>query len=964
MVNEENVQEFKFGLKPSLASSALDFGRHFSFEGKSAYEFDIYGNPMNWIIEDVRVTDDMGKTIFVQPSVGRPDFWSSLAIKVVASKYLWGNMEKGERENGVEKLIRRVSRYFGRQAVKQGYFDEKNAEILKDEIAAICLNQLAAFNSPVWFNCGIQEYTKEAGGVAAFKWDSAANGVVHAVKTDDKPQCSACFIQSVEDNMESIMALQVAEANLFKAGSGTGTNRSTLRSSKERLTGGGRASGPVSFMKGYDSYAGVIKSGGKTRRAAKMEILNVDHPDIVEFIECKQKEEKKAWALIEQGYSGGMNGEAYSSVAFQNCNLSVRAQDAFMEAVKKDAEWQTKAVKDGSVIGTFKAKEILKKIAEGTWLCGDPGMQFDGVINRYHTCKASGRINASNPCSEYMFLDDSACNLASINLMKFTENGKFDAEKYKKVVKYFIIAQELAVDGSSYPTEKITKNSHDFRPLGLGYANLGALLMSLGLPYDSDAGRAVAAAVTAIMGGEAYKVSAQLASLVGTFPRYKENKESMLDVMRLHRDNVKKINVEKIPEHLRYLVNDAWDSWTEAVELGEKYGYRNAQVTVLAPTGTIAFLMDCDTTGIEPDIALVKYKVLSGGGMLKIVNRAVPLALKTLGYSEGQVREIVEYVDKNDTIEGAPHVKEEHLPVFDCAFKPAKGKRSIHYKGHIEMMAEVQPFLSGAISKTVNMPENSSVEEIADAYLYSWEKGLKAVAIYRENSKRSQPLNTKKTEGEVVKKEEVKEKIVIVERAKREKMPQTRRSLTHKFEIAGHEGYITIGLYDDGRPGEVFITMHKEGSTIRGLMDAWATSVSVNLQYGATVPDLFGKFRYQKFEPSGFVKNSGGGDLDTKLKPIRTASSIVDYVAQFMMNHFGESAGKIEVEIKPLETEEEKQLSIKDFGKDEDKDEKEASNRSHEGLTCPHCGGPAKRLGNCAIFCTNCKQTTRHGCGE
>jgi len=608
---------------------------------------------------------------------------------------------------------------------------------------------------------------------------------------------------------------------------------------------------------------------------------------------------------------------------------------------------------------------MLKKIAEGTWICGDPGMQFDTIINRYHTCKNSGRINASNPCSEYMFLDDSACNLASINLIKLQENGKFDVEKYKKIIKYFIVAQELAVDGSSYPTEKIAKNSHDFRPLGLGYANLGALLMSLGLPYDSDSGRAVAAAITAIMGGESYKISAQLASLVGPFPRYKENKEPMMDVMRLHRENVKKINVEKIPEHLRYLVNDAWDCWSEAIELGEKYGYRNSQVTVLAPTGTIAFLMDCDTTGIEPDIALVKYKVLSGGGMLKIVNRAVPLALRTLGYNEIQTREIVEYVDKNDMIEGAPHLKEEHLPVFDCAFKPAKGKRSIGYKGHIDMMAETQPFLSGAISKTVNMPEQSKIEDIADAYMHSWEKGLKAVAIYRENSKRSQPLNTKKTEGEVVKKEIKEEpKLIVIEKAGRRKMPQTRRSMTHKFEIAGHEGYITVGLYDDGKPGEVFVTMHKEGSTIRGLMDAWATSVSLNLQYGATVTDLFGKFRYQKFEPSGFVKNVGGGDLDEKLKPIRTASSIVDYVAQFMMNHFGESAAKIEVEIKSLEVEEEKQLSIKDFGKEEDRDEREAAGKSHEGLTCPHCGGPAKRLGSCAIFCTSCKQTTRQGCGE
>jgi ribonucleoside-diphosphate reductase alpha chain len=587
---------------------------------------------------------------------------------------------------------------------------------------------------------------------------------------------------------------------------------------------------------------------------------------------------------------------------------------------------------------------------------------YDFEVPDTHNFALSAGVFVHN-CSEYMFLDDSACNLASINLMKFIDNGRFEVEKFEKAVKYFIIAQELAVDGSSYPTDKITKNSHDFRPLGLGYANLGAMLMSLGLPYDSDSGRAVAAAITAIMGGEAYKVSAQLASLVGPFPRYRENKDSMLDVIKLHRDNVKRIEVEKIPEQLRYLVNDAWDAWSEALELGERYGYRNAQVTVLAPTGTIAFLMDCDTTGIEPDIALVKYKVLAGGGMLKIVNKSVSLALKNLGYNENQIREIVEYVDKNDTIEGSS-VKEEHLSIFDCAFKAAKGKRSIQYSGHINMMAGVQPFLSGAISKTINMPENSSVEDIMDAYLMSWEKGLKAVAIYRENSKRAQPLNTKKTDGEMVKKEEKEAVREVVVLGERKKLPQTRRSLTHKFDIAGHEGYVTVGLYDDGKPGELFVTMHKEGSTIRGLMDAWATSVSLNLQYGASVSDLFDKFRYQKFEPSGFVRNPGGGELGEKVKQIRTASSIVDYVAQFMLNNFGEGSGAMKVEIKTLEPEVETQLSIKDFHKEEESDEKASQKANHEGLVCPHCGGPAKRLGNCAIFCTSCKQTTRSGCGE
>ncbi|MBX4212139.1 vitamin B12-dependent ribonucleotide reductase [Candidatus Pacearchaeota archaeon] len=933
----------------SASGSSVIIDRYFSFEGKNPFELDIYGNPIRWLSEDVKVTDDRGKLIFVQPGVRRPDFWSPLAIKVVASKYFWGNQAKNERENSVEQLVGRVARFIARQALKQGYFNESQSTTLRDEIAAICLNQLCVFNSPVWFNAGVnQEYDPTAGGVGPFKWDRETDSIVSTERGEDKPQCSACFIQGMEDTMESILEVQVAEALLFKGGSGTGTNRSALRSSKEKLTGGGPASGPVSFMKGYDAYAGVIKSGGKTRRAAKMEILNVDHPDIMEFIEAKQKEEKKAWALIEAGYDGGLNGEAYTSVCFQNSNMSVRATDEFMKAVKTDGEWHTRFVKTKQVAETLKAKDMMRKISEGTWLCGDPGMQFDTTINTWHTCKASGRINASNPCSEYMFLDDTACNLASINLMKFrTDEGLFDAEKFKQVVRKLIISMDLIVDGASYPTQKIARRSRDFRTLGLGYANLGALLMSLGLPYDSDEGRAVSAAITAIMCGEAYKASAQIAGLVGPFPRYKENKESMLQVIRMHREAVKKIDVEKTPVPLRNLVNEAWDCWTEALELGELHGYRNAQVTVLAPTGTIAFMMDCDTTGIEPDIALVKYKVLAGGGMLKIVNRSVPLALRNLGYTESQIDAIIAYIDKSDMIEGAPELLDEHLPIFDCAFKPAQGKRSIHHLGHIKMMGVCQPFISGAISKTINMPENTTVEEIAEAYLFSWEQGLKAVAIYRENSKRSQPLNTQKTDGEMVKK--AAKPVIVVQR---KRMPQTRKSITHKFEIAGHEGYLTVGLYDDGKPGEIFVSMHKQGSTIRGLMDAWATSISLNLQYGVSVNDLFGKFRHQKFEPSGFVKNGGGGDLDKGSNPIRTASSIVDYVSQFMLTTFGQSSAKIEIEIEPLTPalEEEKQTSIVEFG--------------NEGLTCPHCGGPAKRMGNCAIYCTSCKQTTRSGCGE
>ncbi|MEK6825537.1 MAG: vitamin B12-dependent ribonucleotide reductase [Nanoarchaeota archaeon] len=950
-----------------LGLKKMDLKRMFTFEGKSPFEFDIYGNPIKWLAEDVRVTDDMGKPIFTQPAVRRPDFWSPLAIKVVASKYFWGDQAKGERENSVEKIIGRVSRYIGRQAFAQKYFNEEQANILRDEIAAITLNQLCVFNSPVWFNAGIWEYNKQAGGVSAWKWDESTQTAIHALKTDDRPQCSACFILSTEDNMESILKVQVAEAILFKAGSGTGTNRSPLRSSKEKITGGGKASGPVSFMKGYDAYANIIKSGGKTRRAAKMEILNVDHPDIMEFVLAKQNEEKKAWALIEQGYSGGMNGDAYSSIFFQNCNMSVRVTDQFMQAVKEDGEWQTKAVTDGRVIETFKAREIMRAIAEGTHLCGDPGIQCDGVIQKYHTSKNSGRINATNPCSEYLFLDDTACNLASINLMKFlTPDGNFDVQKFKGVVRSFITAMDIIVDGASYPTAEIAERSHIFRTLGLGYANLGALLMSLGLPYDSDEGRAVAAAITAIMCGEAYKTSAEIAALMGPFPGFQKNRESMLEVMNLHREHVREIQVTKMPIPLKYLVNEAWDAWTDALEIGEKFGYRNAQTTVLAPTGTIAFMMDCDTTGIEPDIALVKYKVLSGGGMLKIVNRSVPIALATLGYSSEQIQEIIQYIDKNDTIEGAPWARQEHLPVFDCAFKPAKGKRAIHYKGHIKMMAVTQPFISGAISKTVNLPEQATVDDIMDAYIFAWEQSLKAVAIYRENSKRSQPLNTQKTEGEMVKKQQTAVQVV---RMQQQDMPQTRKSITHRFEIAGHKGYLTVGLYDEGRPGEIFVTMSKEGSTIRGLMDAWAASISLNLQYGIPVEILFNKFRHQKFEPSGFVRNTPPGELDKNRTMIRTASSIIDYVAQFMITTFGKTP-KVEVEIELTPPSEEspsgiiapvmeagaainlneEQKSLKDFG--------------NEGLVCPQCGSSAKRMGNCAIYCPSCKQTTRSGCGE
>lgn len=945
----EDIKKPTVNVQGALQKAPMKMERFFSFEGRDPLEFDIKGEQIKWEKTEVSINDDTGKVIYTQPNVEKPSFWSDLATKVVASKYFWGNLQKGERENSVKQLISRVADFIGRKGLQLGYFDERDSKILRDEIAAITLNQLCVFNSPVWFNAGIQKYSPVAGGVSPYKWDSNLGKVVVTEKNEDQPQCSACFILSVGDSMEEIMELQRAEAMLFKGGSGAGSNRSSLRSSKERLTGGGWSSGPLSFMKGYDAYAGAIKSGGKTRRAAKMEILNVSHPDIMDFVEAKQKEEKKAWALIEAGFGGGLNGEVYQSIFFQNSNMSVRVTDEFMQAAREGKEWQTKYVTTGEVCETLDAKDVLRKIAEGTWICGDPGIQNDSIINKYHTCKNSGRINASNPCSEYMFLDDTACNLASINLMKFrTPEGGFDVEKFKKVVRYFITAMEIIVDGASYPTDRITERSHIFRTLGLGYANLGALLMSLGLPYDSNEGRAVAAAITAIMCGEAYKTSAELARMMGPFPGYEENREPMLEVIRMQREHVKDINVEAMPANLRDLVNVAWDSWSDALEIGEKHGFRNAQTTVLAPTGTIAFMMDCDTTGIEPDIALVKYKVLAGGGMLKIVNRSVKLALERLGYDDSQIKEVVDYIDENDTIEGAPHIRDEHLSIFDCAFKPAKGERSIHWKGHVDMMSVTQPFLSGAISKTVNLSEKSTVEDIMDAYIYAWERGLKAVAIYRENSKRSQPLNTKQTKGEMWEKEGGK----VVIKSERKKLPQTRRSIIHKFEIAGHEGYLTVGLYDDGKPGEIFVSMHKQGSTIRGLMDAWATSVSLNLQYGVSVNDLFGKFRHQRFEPAGFVKNLGGGSIDEKIKKINTASSIVDYVSQFMLNNFGEGTGKIKTDLATVDEiySEEEQAELTEFG--------------NEGLTCPICGGPAKRIGNCEVKCESCMNVSRSGCGQ
>ena len=896
----------------------LTFRRYFTKPGVSPYD------ELEWEKRTAQITDAQGNVIFEQKDVEVPKDWSMTATNIVASKYLHGKLGTAERETGVRQLVGRVAETIRDWGLAGGYFrSPEDAAAFHDELAYLLLRQYAAFNSPVWFNVGCDRIEPKS-DARNWHWNTQLGRVEFTVTGYSKPQCSACFINSVHDSLDSILTLAKTEGMLFKWGSGTGTNLSSLRSSTESLSGGGTASGPLSFMKGFDAFAGVIKSGGKTRRAAKMVILNIDHPDIVEFIECKSKEEAKAHALVREGYDGSTpDSEAYSSIFFQNANNSVRVTDDFMYAVVRDTEFSTKAIVDGRVIDTFKAPELLRKISDATWHCGDPGMQFDTTINRWHTSKNTARINASNPCSEYMFLDDSACNLASLNLLKFAPNGTFDIEAYRYAVDLVITAQEILVDNAGYPTESIAQNSHDYRPLGLGYANLGALLMASGLPYDSDAGRDYAACVTAIMCGQAYLQSSKIAELceplvavtgpvksrltdarVGTgalalqaeqssaplpgaaCPGWYINREPFLDVIRMHRASVNNIgssvpSVSSVVKNsqLPDLIEASKECWDEALSHGEKFGYRNSQVTVLAPTGTIGFMMDCDTTGVEPDLALVKYKKLVGGGMIKIVNQTVPAALFKLGYTHDQANAIVSYIDATGTIEGAPQIKEEHLPVFDCSFKPAKGTRSIHYMGHLKMMAGVQPFISGAISKTANLPETATVEEIMEAYIQSWKLGLKAVAIYRDGCKKSQPMVTSKD-----KKEEktsaisalLEEDLNAPPRAVRHKLQDERASITHKFNIAGHEGYITVGLYPNGTPGEIFITMAKEGSTVSGLMDSFALAVSIALQHGVPLKLLCEKFEHTRFEPSGWSNNPDIG----------FAKSIMDYIFRWLHLRF------------------------------------------------------------------------------
>lgn len=878
----------------------LRFQRFFTTEGISPYE------EVEWETRTALIAGENATKVFEQKEVEVPKNWSQAATNIVASKYFHGQLGTAEREYSVRQLISRVVDTIRVWGERDGYFaDEPSASIFAAELTHLLLNQKASFNSPVWFNCGIEA----------------------------KPQCSACFINSVEDSMESILQLAHTEGMLFKWGSGSGTNLSCLRSSQESISGGGKASGPVSFMKGFDAFAGVIKSGGKTRRAAKMVILNVDHPDILDFIWCKAKEEKKAWVLIDQGYDGSLDGDVYNNIFFQNANNSVRVTDEFMKASVENRDWHTLSVTGGDVVGTYPAREILRQIAEATHHCGDPGIQFDSTINRWHTCKQSGRINASNPCSEYMFLDDSACNLSSLNLMKYIDGqGNFNTDAFTHAVDVMITAQEIIVSNAGYPTERIADHSEKFRPLGLGYANLGALLMNAGLPYDSEAGRHYASAVTALMTGQAYTSSARIAAVKGAFAEYDRNSESMLDVIGMHRDAVKRINHALIPNNIYQAARQAWD---KALEAGREHGFRNAQVTVLAPTGTIGFMMDCDTTGIEPDLALVKEKKLVGGGKMRIVNNTVSSALGKLGYTPFQTQEIVRYVDRQGTIEGAPGLRTEHLPVFDCAFKPANGSRCIHYLGHLKMMAAVQPFLSGAISKTVNVPKETSPEAIMNLYIEGWRMGIKAVAVYRDTSKRVQPLTTLGSQ----------KKIAETHKPVRRKLPNERRSITHKFRIAEHEGYITVGMHEDGTLGELFVVMAKEGSTISGIMDAFATSISLALQYGVPLKVLIDKFSHSRYEPSGYTGNP----------EVPFAKSITDYIFRWLASKF-------------LKPEERKQYGIQAVGEKSEltpprpagiEEPAPAINRVVDGEFCPNCGSFMIPNGSCHS-CTNCGTTT--GC--
>ncbi len=904
---------------------------------------------VEWELRDARIGHG-DRIAFEQAGVEFPKTWSQNATNIVAQKYFRGQIGHPARERSVKQMIGRVAGTIAGWGRERAYFaTEEDAEAFEAELTHILLHQMAAFNSPVWFNVGFEE----------------------------SPQCSACFILSVEDTMESILEWNTKEGNIFRGGSGSGINLSNIRGSMEPLAKGGTASGPVSFMRGADSWAGTIKSGGKTRRAAKMVVLDVDHPDIREFIWCKAKEEDKAEALRDAGFDMSIDGDGFKSIQYQNANNSVRITDEFMRAVEADGEWHLTARATGAPVGEpLRARELMHEIAEAAWRCADPGVQYDTTINQWHTSPNSGRINASNPCSEYMHVDDSACNLASINLMKFRRpDGTLEVEAFEHTVDIMLLAQEIVVGPSSYPTEGIGVNARAFRQLGLGYANLGAYLMSNGMPYDSDAGRGTAASITALMTGRAYRESARIASALGPYERYEENREEHNNVMRMHRDAS-----HAIPDSAcidTELLDAARRSWEQAVDFGEQFGYRNAQATVLAPTGTISFLMDCDTTGVEPDFSLVKFKELVGGGQMTIVNRTVPLALQTLGYTEQQVEQIEAHLAEHGTIVGAPELAEEHMPVFDVAV----GERAISHMGHLKMMGAVQPFISGAISKTVNLPQSATVEDIADAYTQAWHLGIKALAIYRDGSKTAQALRTdaQKAKAEPADVEAIVDQAVTKALAeagpRRKRMPRERQSITHKFSIGGHEGYITAGMYEDGSVGEIFLTdIGKEGSTIKGMMNSFATAISIALQYGVPLETLVEKFSYMRFEPEGITGNP----------EIPFAKSMPDYILRWVASRFLDADAQEELGIltpavraRKLAEETAQSLVSSDTAGPEANagadsvpaaaaltDSPPVVPARLQGLdlgpACSQCGGMMQRTGSC-YTCSSCGNNT--GCG-
>jgi ribonucleoside-diphosphate reductase alpha chain len=895
--------------------------RFFTIPGRDPFE------ELEWELRDAFIAGK-DKPTFEQKTVEFPKFWSQTATNIVAQKYFRGRMTSPERESSVKQMIGRVVETIGRWGRDGGYFaSEEEAQTFEAELEFILVNQLAAFNSPVWFNVGFEE----------------------------KPQCSACFILSIDDSMESILDWIRREGIIFRGGSGSGVNLSRLRSSKEQLSKGGYASGPVSFMRGADASAGTIKSGGKTRRAAKMVVLDVDHPDIEEFVWCKAREEQKARVLEQAGYDMSLDSGDWASIQYQNANNSVRVTDAFMQAVEGGGEWNLTARTDGTVVETMDARGLMRQIAEAAWQSADPGVQYDTTINKWHTLPNTSRINASNPCSEYMSIDDSACNLASLNLMKFRrEDGEFDVEGFEHAVDTVFLAQEILVGYSSYPTPEIERNAKAFRQLGLGYANLGALLMSRGLPYDSDEGRAYAAAITALMTGRAYRKSAEIAARMGAFAGHQPNAAPMLGVMSMHRAAVGNIeNADSVPAELLSACRKAWD---DVLDLGEVHGYRNAQATVLAPTGTISFMMDCDTTGIEPDFSLVKSKKLVGGGEITIVNKTVPMALEKLGYAPDEVKEVEAYIDERNSVVGAPYVKAEHYPVFDCAI----GDRAIHYTGHVKMMGAAQPFISGAISKTVNLPETATVDEVAQLYVESWKLGVKAIAIYRDNCKVAQPLSGKGGAAATLPVADAAVAAPPVPLTQRRRLPEDRTEVGRKFRVGDYEGYIHVGLYEDGTPGDIFVDIAKEGTTLAGLMNSFMISVSLGLQYGVPLEVYVSKFAHMRFEPSGMTN-----DPD-----IRIAKSIVDYVFRWMGKKFlspdqQEEIGVLSPEVRARLAQSYALLENGESGSPAAPAEASPPgqtalfNNWEDAVECAKCGGRMVRTGSC-YTCRDCGTNT--GC--